>query len=320
MSDAAEARLAAGDPRGALEALAERVRARPADVGARVFLFQLLAVNGEWRRAAKQLDVAAGLDDGTRLMAQTCRELLRCELLREAVFEGRRAPLVLGEPPEWLAPLVRALPLAASGDGGGAAALAAEAFERAAARGGRLTLASDESGETLPFEWIGDADMRLGPVLEVIIDGKYYWVPFERIDALEIEPPADLRDLVWTPVELVLAGGGSRVGFVPTRYPEIGPVDVPDPPSPEHLLARRSDWLDLGGGYFVGRGQRVLASSAGEHALLECRSLRLAGTDGGMAGDASEGPSDGPSDVTSGATSDDAGGAADDGGGSTPRR
>ena len=31
------------------------------------------------------------------------------------------------------------------------------------------------------FEWIADADSRLGPLLEVILEGKYYWAPFCRI-------------------------------------------------------------------------------------------------------------------------------------------
>lgn len=286
MDDRAEERLAAGDPRGALEALAERVRARPADAAARVFLFQLLAVTGEWRRAGRQLDVVAELDPEARLMAQTYRELLRCELLREAVFEGRREPLLLGEPPAWVALLIRALPLAAAGDGAAAVALANEAFESAEARGGTLrdaagVEASDRedaaAGDGVAFDWIGDADMRLGPVLEALIDGKYYWVPFERLAGLAIEPPADLRDLVWAPAEFLWPGGGKTVGFVPARYPHIGRADAEPAVEPAHLLARRSDWHDLGGGYFVGRGQRELASSAGEHALLECRTLLLEG-------------------------------------------
>ena len=32
-----------------------------------------------------------------------------------------------------------------------------------------------------PFEWVADADSRLGPVMEAIINGRYYWVPFARL-------------------------------------------------------------------------------------------------------------------------------------------
>ncbi|KAB2859961.1 MAG: GTP-binding protein, partial [Bauldia sp.] len=36
------------------------------------------------------------------------------------------------------------------------------------------------------FEWIADADSRLGPTLEVVINGRYGWLPFEHMAALAI--------------------------------------------------------------------------------------------------------------------------------------
>ena len=44
-----------------------------------------------------------------------------------------------------------------------------------------------------------DADTRLGPVIEAVINGRYYWVPFGRTVEVEIAAPADLRDRVWIP-------------------------------------------------------------------------------------------------------------------------
>jgi len=301
MDDTAEERLAAGDPHGALAALQTRVRERPADPAARVFLFQLLCVLGQWSRAGNQLEVAAEMDPAALLMAQTYRELLRCEVMRVAVFDGRRAPMVMGEPPAWIAPLVQALPFAAAGDGSRAAALAAEAFELAPGSTGTLevrpTDTSDEPGdpEALAFDWIGDADMRLGPILEAMIDGKYYWVPFDRLDRLDIEAPDDLRDLVWTAADFTWRGGGKSVGFVPTRYPRRGGVTPGESgregdassggdagegsgsmaDEPACLMSRRTEWQALDDSYFVGHGQRLLASSAGDHALLDCLALRF---------------------------------------------
>jgi protein involved in temperature-dependent protein secretion len=34
------------------------------------------------------------------------------------------------------------------------------------------------------FAWLADADVRLGPVLEAIVDGKYYWIPFGNLSAI----------------------------------------------------------------------------------------------------------------------------------------
>src|SRR5690606_10991406 len=58
----AEALLKAGDPTGALAALQNEVRSKAADAKLRVFLFQLLCVQGQWERALNQLKVCAELD------------------------------------------------------------------------------------------------------------------------------------------------------------------------------------------------------------------------------------------------------------------
>ncbi|HEY1392552.1 MAG TPA: tetratricopeptide repeat protein, partial [Methylibium sp.] len=48
--------IAQGHPREALAELQAQVRARPGEVKLRILLFQLLAVLGQWQRAAQQLD------------------------------------------------------------------------------------------------------------------------------------------------------------------------------------------------------------------------------------------------------------------------
>jgi len=84
-TNVAEQSLRDGDPVAALKYLQEQVRAKPADSKLRVFLFQLLAVTGQWERALNQLNVAAELDPAALAMAQMYREAIRCELLREQV-------------------------------------------------------------------------------------------------------------------------------------------------------------------------------------------------------------------------------------------
>ena len=74
---------------------------------------------------------------------------------------------------------------------GGAEGRRARAFDAAPAVSG------DIDGQ--PFEWIADADMRLGPMLEAVVNGRYFWMPFSAIARAVFEPPADLRDAVWTP-------------------------------------------------------------------------------------------------------------------------
>ena len=109
------------------------------------------------------------------------------------------------------------------------------------------------------FEWIADADSRLGPILEVLLNGGYYWVPFARCTAIRITPPEDLRDLVWLPAEFTWANGGEATGFIPTRYP--GSEAAADAAL---RLARRTEWARIGEEAYSGLGQRVLATSAEE--------------------------------------------------------
>lgn len=254
--------LAAGDPKGALERLQGRVREHPADARLRVYLFQLLAVLDEWERALNQLAVCGELDAGTLAMVNTYREAVKCERLREAVFAGRLTPVLLGEPQPWVAMLVEALQADGRGDAALASKLRTDAFEAAPPTAGTL------DGQA--FEWIADADSRLGPVLEVVVDGRYAWVPFGALAAVHVEAPADLRDLVWLPVQLTFANGGQTVALVPSRY--VGSGAQPDGAL---QLSRKTEWVEIGPGQYRGLGQRVLATDAAERGLLESRQIVL---------------------------------------------
>lgn len=258
----AEQSLQEGSLDESLTRLQEQVRKDPSNAKYRVFLFQLLAVCGQWDRAFTQLKVAGELDAGTLAMVQTYREALRCEMLRQAIFAGKGTPLVFGKPERWVALLIEALRLIAEGDDAAAKPLREEAFELAPAASGVI--------DGQPFEWIADADARLGPILEAVINGAYYWVPFHLIKALHIEEPTDLRDLVWMPAEFTWANGGGVVGLIPTRYPGSETNE-----NTQIRMCRRTEWLECGADLFVGVGQRMLATEAAEYPLMEIREISL---------------------------------------------
>ena len=258
----AEELLHQGDLSGALAELQQAVRGDPSNAKLRVFLFQLLCILGEWDRALTQLQVAGELDTLNLAMVQTYREAIRCELFRQQVFSGDRSPLIFGDPPEWTAWLLEALKLTARGEYARAADLRARAFDLAPATAGTI----DEA----PFAWIADADTRLGPMLEVIINGRYYWVPFQRLVAIDIEPPEDLRDLVWAPAQLTLENQGETVALIPSRYP--GTEQEQDA---ELRLAKKTLWQEAAEGVFLGSGQRLLATDIDEYPLLNTRRITL---------------------------------------------
>jgi type VI secretion system protein ImpE len=243
-----------------LTELQGQVRKDPSNARHRVFLFQLLCVLGDWDRARDQLKVLAELDAGAHARVHVYGAAIGCELFRREVFAGARTPLVLGEPLPWVALLVQALAAGAPGGAGDAGALRAEALEQAPEIAGTI--------DGHAFEWLADADSRTAPVCEAMIDGRYYWVPFERIRSIVIEPPADLRDVVWLPAHLGLANGGEAAALLPARYP--GSESDADPLV---RLGRKTEWDEVAPQTFHGRGQRMLATDAAEFGLLDVRRI-----------------------------------------------
>jgi len=235
----------------------------------RTFLFQMFCVFGEWDRAVTQLTAAAELDPMAVPMSQAYRAAIRCEMLRGRVFSGARTPTIFADPEPWMSLLVEADRVLAAGKPAEAAKLRDEAFEQAPAVSGTV--------DGQEFEWIADADQRLGPMLEAVFDGKYYWVPFHRMQALDIEKPEDLRDQVWMPAHFVWTNGGESFGFVPTRYP--GSELAADA---DLALSKRTEWLE-NGDWFLGLGQRMLATDAAEFALMDIRKITF-GTPSDAAG------------------------------------
>ena len=262
LSDAAERCLKEGDPAAALARLQDDVRARPSDPKLRVFLFQLLCVLGQWERALNQLKVASELDPLALAMAQMYGDAVRCEAVRDEVFEGRKSPMVLGQPDQWLALLIESRLRAGLGEAAQSEDLRQRAFEGAPGSAGEI--------DGQPFEWIADADSRLGPVLEAIINGRYYWVPFDRLSKVSLEQPEDLRDLVWTPAQLQLQNGGEALALIPVRY--AGTEATGDGAL---ALARKTVWEPFAEDAYRGLGQRVFATDDGETPFLDVRTITI---------------------------------------------
>lgn len=254
--------LKAGDLDGALDALQSEIRANAGSASLRIFLFQLLCVRGDWDRAIRQLKVSAEMDPEAVAMAQTYREGIVCEVYREKVFAGEKEPLIFGEPQEWIALMLEALKANAAGNADAAAEARGKAFDAAPTVTGKI--------DGKPFDWIADADMRLGPLLEAVVNGRYFWIPFTSIAQIEFEDPADLRDAVWTPATLHLPNGGDTVALIPTRYAGTTAMG-----SDSDKLARSTEWRDLGADTFAGLGQRLLTTNEEDFPLMDIRRIDL---------------------------------------------
>ena len=262
MTEQALEALKAGDLSGAIKIGENAARQQPAKSEFRVFLFQLYAVRGSWDRALRQLNIVSDLDPATEMMASSYRQLMVCEGVRREVFEGTRAPVCFGKPPDWFGLLVEALRHDGNGEHVAAKSLRDSVFEQADTTSGAVNGAA--------FEWIADGDERLGPLMEAMVNGRYFWIPFDRIKNVTIEAPADLRDMVWLPASFKWANDGTAVGFIPSRY-------VGSEASSDELIAlsRKTDWQQMGDGSWCGLGQKIYATNTAEMALFDCRDLSL---------------------------------------------
>ncbi|MFZ4479346.1 MAG: type VI secretion system accessory protein TagJ [Rhodoferax sp.] len=248
-----------------LDELQSRIKRDAGSARLRIHLFQLLCVIGNWKRALGQLQLCAQLDAKALPMAQMYREAIKCELFREQVFAGKRTPQVLGTPPAWIGLLIEALRQDGSGNAAAAADLRTQAMQAADAR------ACTVDGAVC--DWLADGDARLGPVCEVFANGQYYWLPFESCRAIQIEAPTDLRDLVWSPAEVLLPNEGRIPALIPTRYPQTSESTADKADALKQ--SRLTEWIECAPDAWLGLGQRVWMSDRGEHPILQTRAITM---------------------------------------------
>lgn len=239
--------------------LQKQIKASPGDLALRTYLFQMLCVFGHWERALQQLNVCATLGVKTKPMVDAYRAAIVAERHRQDVFAGKRAPAYPEAPPEWLDMMAAALRADAAGDSGRALELRTTALETAEEQPGTL--------DGSPIAWIADADSRLGPVCEIIVNDSYCWLPYAALRHLRIAPPRDLRDLIWASASATLRNGRELAVLIPVRYP--GTESLAD----EFRLAKKTTWQEAHCGCWQGHGQRIWVSDSAEHPLLDIRQL-----------------------------------------------
>lgn len=247
-----------------MDEIKNKIRKNPQSADLRAQLFQLLAIQSQWSKAADQLKLSGEMNEQAQPSVVLYLRAIEGEVERLAVFSGERAPAVFAEPPAWMALLIQAFKEPEEQ----AQHFRQQALEMASAVPGEIQIGE----QTHAFSWLTDGDGRLGPVCEFISNNRYGWVPFEQIDEISFIKPDGLTDLVWAQAELRLSNGRSHMGLVSVRYPETEEVLLAD----EALsLARKTEWEELAEHIYRGHGQKVLLSENQEAALLDIRRLRF---------------------------------------------
>ena len=149
----------------------------------------------------------------TLAMAQMYREAIQCERLRAEVFAGQAvAGRFSASPTEWLALLIESL-LVTGTPRAGEAQSAARARLRGRAGVGRIDRRRSRSnGLPTPTCVSARCARRSSTAATTGCRSR----GLARID---LEAPADLRDVVWMPAHFQFTNGGEAVGVIPTRYP-----------------------------------------------------------------------------------------------------
>lgn len=248
-----------GDLQNCLESIQNAIRSDSSNLKHRIFLFQLLLILGSWDRAAKQLDVIANMDISTLPMVNDYRAAIECEKYREDVFLGSRDPVFMGKPDEWQALILQSLKLTSQEKYSDSQLIRNQALEMAPTTQGTINSEA--------FEWIADADSRLGPLLEVFVEGQYRWVPFTNIKRIAIEKPENLRDFVWVPAHIQWETEGESFVFIPTRYPFSANKS-------DHVaLSKQTEWQEQASESYIGYGQKIMVTDTNDYPILELRDV-----------------------------------------------
>jgi type VI secretion system protein ImpE len=214
----------------AIEALNQVLRADPAEVRSRTFLFELLCFSGAFERARRQLDAIGAADPELQLSAAWYQEALIAEEKRHGMFQSGELPDVGSSP---------------------------------------VSVQGSLNGK--PFTDLRDGDPRIGPRLEIIVGGRYTWMPFEHLANLSMEPPKRLRDLYWAPVQIETTA--ALDGYAgEALLPVMTPLAWQDPDDAIRL-GRQTDWIELESGEEAPVGQKLLLVDDEEFPLLEVREL-----------------------------------------------
>lgn len=241
----------------ALERLENDIRQHPAQADLRAAFVQLLCLAGNWTRATLQLKSWLALTPAAQPTVTLLEQAIQGEKQRAAVFAGEATPKMPDHAWPWLGTFSQALGLPVQE----ANTRREQALLEVQLNPGKLI---DTDQNAYPFDWLMDGDARLGPVCEVIVNGKYFWIPFQAIQEISFQAPVSVTDLVWRHASVVLTDGSEQVCQIPVRYP------LTENNEDSELLSQTTQWeaIDQQGYFYQGKGQKIWLNDQQEFPIL----------------------------------------------------
>ena len=240
--------------------LIEEVKAKPADTGTRTLLFQVLALGGEWDKAARHLDMISTQDPDRVIGVHTYLDIVKAEQERIAVIQGRQQPSVMPEAPPYFPAYLSYLDAIRKGAFAEARKLIAKIDKARPAVTGII------GGKR--FTGFSDTDARLYAFIEAFVHDRYVWIPPEALREIIIHEPKDFFDLLWVSASITTWEGLSMNCCMPVVYPETFLAD-----DDQAKLGRLTEWAPFGGGLSRGVGQHVYVIGDDDVSILEIRSI-----------------------------------------------
>jgi type VI secretion system protein ImpE len=253
----------AGRLKEAIAALNDEVKRHPADSSRRGFLCELLCFAGELDRADLNLDTLAHQDPQAAPGLSLFRHLVRAEQARQQFYSDGRVPELLDQPAPDIKLRLEASILLREGKVAEANTLLGQAEEQ------RPKCKGVCDGQ--PFEDLRDLDDLTSSFFEVLTsNGKYYWIPMDRVEIVEFRPAKRPRDLLWRQAAMTVRGGPDGEVYVPTLYAGTH-QDTDD----RVRLGRVTDWKRADGSPVRGIGQRTFLVGDEARTIMELTEISI---------------------------------------------
>ena len=264
MSDTTAADLfQAGQLDEAIQAATDAVKRNPTDSSTRGLLVQLLCFAGDLERADSQLNTIGVQKAEAMLGVALIRQLIRAEQARQQFYSEGRVPEFLAEPSPYLSLHLQASICIRDGNHAEAVDLLTQAEEQ------RPRVTGVCNGDA--FDGMRDLDDFTSCFLETLTsNGKYYWVPIDRIERIEFHPPEKPVDLLWRRCRMIVRQGPDGEVFLPTLY--AGTHSQTDNAL---RLGRATDWCNAEGEPVRGVGQRVLLFGDADRPIMELNEVEI---------------------------------------------
>lgn len=245
----------------AIEYTKKQLQMEPKAQDLRSRFVELLCIDGQLERADKQLSLLIKQHPECLIGGSNLRLLIRAAQARFDFSEGAATATLVHEVDESFETLVRMR-------------LAMRENEDEELKSNALLLENIRQDIAIRIngqqcELVRDLDDSLAGYLEVFgTNGKYYLVPFNALENMQLKPVTSLVELIWRKAKVEIKGGLSGEAFIPMTYLASD--------SDELKLGRKTDWLSVGKtDVYIGAGQKMFLCGDEAKALSQITHLQI---------------------------------------------